>query len=129
MVRSSWKTSKGVPGSLVGNRSLCVFSDSVCSFEDRHCAAGKRGALSMPNTITLVFSLLVAIVILTTVATRFRLPYAIVLVLAGLLLGFIPGLPTIHFDPALLLFLFLPPLIYSSAVRRSANSRSAVRLP
>src|SRR6266702_400444 len=41
MVRSSWKTSKGVPGSLVGNRSLCVFFDSVCSFEDRHCAAGK----------------------------------------------------------------------------------------
>src|SRR5438552_2810553 len=69
----------------------------------------------MPNTITLVFSLLVAIVILATVATRFRLPYAIVLVLAGLLLGFIPGLPTIKLDPALLLFLFLPPLIYSSA--------------
>ena len=43
MVRSSWKTSKGVPGSLVGNRSLCVFSDSVCSVEDRHCAAGKGG--------------------------------------------------------------------------------------
>ena len=52
----------------------------------------------MPNTITLVFSLLVAIVILATVATRFRLPYAIVLVLVGLLLGFIPGLPTIHLD-------------------------------
>src|SRR6266566_10086791 len=115
MVRSSWKTSKGVPGSLVGNRSLCVFSDSVCSFEDSHCAAGKGEALSMPNTITLVFSLLVAIVILATVSTRFRLPYAIVLVLAGLLLGFIPGLPTINLDPALLLFFFLPPLIYSSA--------------
>src|SRR6266571_3761116 len=115
MVRSSWKISKGVPGSLVGDRSLYVFSDSVCSFEDSHCAAGKGEALSMPNTITLVFSLLVAIVILATVATRFRLPYAIVLVLAGLLLGFIPGLPTIHLDPALILFLFLPPLIYSSA--------------
>src|SRR6266700_3179137 len=115
MIRSSWKISKGVPGSLVGDRSLYVFSDSVCSFEDSHCAAGKGEALSMPNTITLVFSLLVAIVILATVSTRFRLPYAIVLVLAGLLLGFIPGLPTINLDPALLLFFFLPPLIYSSA--------------
>src|SRR6266699_1976970 len=115
MVRSSWKISKGVPGSLVGDRSLYVFSDSVCSFEDRHCAAGKGEALSMPNTITLVFSLLVAIVILTTVTSRFHLPYAIVLVLACLVLGFIPGLPTIVLDPALLLFLFLPPLIYSSA--------------
>lgn len=72
-------------------------------------------ALPMPHTITLVFSLLVAIVVLATVATRFRLPYAILLVLAGLVLGFIPGLPTIELDPGLVLFLFLPPLIYSSA--------------
>src|SRR6266496_5272098 len=72
-------------------------------------------ALSMPTTIILVFSLLIVIVVLATVATRLRLPYAILLVLAGLVLGFIPGLPTIELDPQLLLFLFLPPLIYSSA--------------
>ena len=66
-------------------------------------------------TITLVFGLLVAIVMLATVASRLRFPYAIVLVLGGLLLGFIPGLPTIELDPGLLLLLFLPPLIYSSA--------------
>ena len=69
----------------------------------------------MPTTITLVFSLLVAIVVLATIAARLRLPYAIMLVLGGLLLSFIPGLPTITLDPALILFLFLPPLIYSSA--------------
>lgn len=69
----------------------------------------------MPNTITLVFSLLVAIVVLATIATRFRVPYAILLVLAGLVLGFIPGLPAIELNPELVLFLFLPPLIYSSA--------------
>jgi Na+/H+ antiporter len=69
----------------------------------------------MPTTLTLVFGLLVVIVILAMVATRFRLPYAIVLVLGGLVLGFIPGLLTIELDPNLLLFLFLPPLIYSSA--------------
>lgn len=69
----------------------------------------------MPNTITLVFGLLAAIVVLATIATRFRVPYAILLVLAGLALGFIPGLPAIELDPELVLFLFLPPLIYSSA--------------
>ena len=69
----------------------------------------------MPATITLVFSLLVAIVILATLAARLRLPYAILLVLGGLVLSFLPGLPTITLDPALILFLFLPPLIYSSA--------------
>src|SRR5437660_5840743 len=69
----------------------------------------------MSATISLLFGLLVAIVALATLATRLRLPYAILLVLGGLLLSFIPGLPTITLDPELILFLFLPPLIYSSA--------------
>jgi Na+/H+ antiporter len=66
-------------------------------------------------TVTLLFSLLAAIVVLATIAARFHLPYAIVLVLGGLALGFVPGLPSIQLDPHLLLFLMLPPLIYSSA--------------
>lgn len=69
----------------------------------------------MSSTITLIFGLLVAIVALTTVATRLRVPYVVLLVLGGLVLGFIPGLPSIKLDPELVLFLFLPPLIYSSA--------------
>jgi monovalent cation/hydrogen antiporter len=69
----------------------------------------------MSTTISLLFGLLVAIVILATLATRLRIPYAILLVLGGLLLGFIPGLPTITLNPDLVLVLFLPPLIYSSA--------------
>ena len=69
----------------------------------------------MSTTISLLFGLLVAIVILATLATRLRIPYAILLVLGGLLLGFVPGLPTITINPELFLVLFLPPLIYSSA--------------
>src|SRR6266566_3083575 len=69
----------------------------------------------MSETISLLFGLLVAIVALATLATRLRLPYAILLVLGGLLLGFVPGLPSITLDPELILVLFLPPLIYSSA--------------
>jgi Na+/H+ antiporter len=69
----------------------------------------------MSATIALLFGLLVAIVVLATLATRLRLPYAILLVLGGLLLGFVPGLPSIELNPELILMLFLPPLIYSSA--------------
>src|SRR6266550_6170719 len=69
----------------------------------------------MSTTISLLFGLLVAIVILATPATRLRIPYAILLVLGGLVLGFVPGLPTITINPELFLVLFLPPLIYSSA--------------
>jgi len=38
-----------------------------------------------------------------------------VLVLGGALLSLLPGLPTVELDPKLILFLFLPPLVYSSA--------------
>ena len=69
----------------------------------------------MSATISLLFGLLVAIVALATLATRLRIPYAILLVLGGLLLGFVPGLPNIVLNPELILVLFLPPLIYSSA--------------
>jgi CPA1 family monovalent cation:H+ antiporter len=68
----------------------------------------------MSATISLLFGLL-AIVILATLASRLRLPYAILLVLGGLLLGFVPGLPSVALNPELVLVLFLPPLIYSSA--------------
>src|SRR6266852_1858826 len=57
----------------------------------------------MSATISLLFGLLVAIVILATLATRLRIPYAILLVLGGLLLGFVPGLPTITLNPGLVL--------------------------
>jgi monovalent cation/hydrogen antiporter len=65
--------------------------------------------------VVAVFALLVAVVGLASLATRLRVPYPILLVLGGLVLGFVPGLPTVTLDPALVLFLFLPPLIYSSA--------------
>src|ERR1700737_2538405 len=75
----------------------------------------ERMLLPMSATMALLFGLLVAIVVLATMATRLRIPYAILLVLGGLFLGFIPGLPRITLNPELILFFFLPPLIYSSA--------------
>lgn len=69
----------------------------------------------MTTTITLVLALLVATVVCAIMATRLRVPYAIVLVLGGALLSLLPGLPAVALDPELILFLFLPPLVYSSA--------------
>ena len=73
----------------------------------------------MVAIITLVVSLLVVVVVLSAIATRLQIPYAIVLVIGGLLLSFMPGLPTIDLHPNLVLFLFLPPLIYASAWQTS----------
>jgi Na+/H+ antiporter len=62
-----------------------------------------------------LISLLVAVAGLATAARLANIPYPIVLVVGGLALGFVPGLPTIELQPELVLVLFLPPLLYSAA--------------
>src|SRR5262249_4197778 len=75
----------------------------------------QEGGRMVYAMVVVIFVLLVAVVALTSVAPRLHMPYAILLMLGGLALGFVPGLPRITLDPALILFLFLPPLIYASA--------------
>ncbi|MGH9647840.1 MAG: Na+/H+ antiporter, partial [Bryobacteraceae bacterium] len=53
------------------------------------------------------------------VAKRFKIPSAILLVLTGVVLAFVPDLPTMELAPELVLLLVLPPIIYSSAVTMS----------
>ena len=53
---------------------------------------------------------------LATLATRLGVPYPILLVLGGSALGFVPGLPPVELDPELVFLLFLPPLLYVSAL-------------
>ena len=69
----------------------------------------------MTATIILVVSLLAIVVALSALATRLAVPSPIVLVVGGVLLSFLPGLPPIDLAPELVLFLFLPPLIYAAA--------------
>jgi Na+/H+ antiporter len=52
---------------------------------------------------------------LNALANRLDVPYPILLVLGGLALGLIPGVPDLRLDPDLVLLVFLPPLLYSSA--------------
>jgi NhaP-type Na+/H+ or K+/H+ antiporter len=58
---------------------------------------------------------LVIIAILFEVARRLGVPYPSLFVLAGLGLGFIPGLPHITLNPDLVLLVFLPPLLFAAA--------------
>jgi Na+/H+ antiporter len=60
-------------------------------------------------------SLLVAVAGLSALASRLRIPYPILLVLGGLVLGFMPGIPAVALDPDLVLVVFLPPLLYAAA--------------
>jgi monovalent cation/hydrogen antiporter len=59
--------------------------------------------------------LLVAVVALLAVAPALRIPYPILLVLGGLAIGVVPGMPDLELKPELVLFGVLPPLLYSAA--------------
>src|SRR5215216_1630899 len=64
----------------------------------------------------LIAGLLVAVAGLSTLARYLSVPYPIVLVVGGALIGFIPGLPQVELDPEVVLVVFLPPLLYASSI-------------
>jgi monovalent cation/hydrogen antiporter len=81
----------------------------------------------------LLLALLAALAALLIAAPVLRIPYPIFLVLGGLALGFVPGMPSITLPPQVVLVAVLPPLLYLSAYRTSlrdlrANARAIVIL-
>ena len=68
-----------------------------------------------PHQDLVLLALLIAIAALLVLAPILRVPYPILLVLGGLALGFVPGIPTLELPPNLVLVAILPPLLYSAA--------------
>jgi CPA1 family monovalent cation:H+ antiporter len=81
------------------------------------------------NALELVLVLLVAAAGLAVVAERLKLPYPILLVLGGLALALVPGLPPARIDPQLILLIFLPPLLFAAAQFTSWRDFAANRRP
>jgi monovalent cation/hydrogen antiporter len=67
------------------------------------------------HVLELVLLLLAAAVVLALAARRLHVPPAAAFVLGGIVLALTPGPPQVELDPELTLFLFLPPLLHSSA--------------
>jgi Na+/H+ antiporter len=70
--------------------------------------------------IEVILVLLAAVAALATLANRTKISYPILLVLGGLVLGFVPqfvpAMPRVELDPQVVFLLFLPPLLYVSAL-------------
>jgi len=62
-----------------------------------------------------VVLLLGAVLVLMAVARRILIPYPIFLVLGGLILGFVPGVPPVRLDPEIVFLIFLPPILWAAA--------------
>jgi CPA1 family monovalent cation:H+ antiporter len=65
----------------------------------------------------ILLGLMAASVALALLARRLHMPLAVALVLGGMALALVPGLPAVEFDPELALALFLPPILQASAYR------------
>jgi monovalent cation/hydrogen antiporter len=68
------------------------------------------------ETLELLIGLLAAVAVAVRLAGRTTIPDPVLLVLAGLAVALIPGLPQVELDPDLTLALFLPPLLYWAAL-------------
>src|SRR6516165_9757167 len=69
------------------------------------------------NPVELVIGLILAAAVLATLARRMGIPYPVLLVLGGLVLGFLPGLPPVQIDPEVVFLIFIPPLVYIAAAQ------------
>jgi CPA1 family monovalent cation:H+ antiporter len=69
--------------------------------------------------LTLLLALFAATVLFAPLAERFTVPYPVLLLVFGLLVAFVPGLPVPSIDPELILPLVLPPLLFAAARRTS----------
>ncbi len=86
----------------------------------------------MPSIEIIVF-LMVVIIALSAIVERLKVPQAIMLVFAGLIIGFTPQLPDMILQPDAVFLVFLPPLLYTAAWRLSwhdfkAEQRSVISL-
>ncbi|HSY09444.1 MAG TPA: Na+/H+ antiporter [Candidatus Dormibacteraeota bacterium] len=70
----------------------------------------------MNGVVDIFVGLLLAVAVLALVARKLHIPYPILFVLGGLLLGWIPGLPKVRLNPELVFLFFLPPLLFPAAL-------------
>jgi monovalent cation/hydrogen antiporter len=70
--------------------------------------------------LLLIVGLMLAAVVLVGVGDRLRLPWPALMVVLGIVVAFVPGLPdSFDLDPDLILPLLLPPLLFATAQRTS----------
>ena len=76
--------------------------------------------------MVLLMAVVVGVVLL---GRRFKIPYPIALVLGGLGIGLIPGLPSVRIEPDIIFLVFLPPLLFAAAWFTSVHDLKANARP
>ena len=89
-----------------------------------------------PNTyfyemenVSLIILLLFGITFLGLLSVRYNFPFPIILVLSGIAISLIPGLPVISLNPEIVFVIFLPPILYAAAWNTSWHNFKAAISP
>lgn len=72
---------------------------------------------SMHHTLTTILELLLIASVVAAAVRYVRIPYSAALVLTGLVLGIYQLLPGVHLDPEIVMFIFLPALLFEGAIK------------
>ena len=75
----------------------------------------------MHDNLLLILALLFSVFMMVMAAQKMKIAYPIFLVLAGLVISLVPGIPDVELDPDLVFLIFLPPLLYEAAWYTSWN--------
>jgi monovalent cation/hydrogen antiporter len=70
----------------------------------------------MTGVVEIFVGLLLSVAVFGLLARKLHIPYPILFLLGGLVIGFIPHLPKARLDPDLVFLFFLPPLLYPAAL-------------
>lgn len=81
------------------------------------------------GTVGIVIFLLAVVTALAELATKSKIPFPIMLVLTGIIIGMVPGLTSIELKPEVIFLIFLPPVLYAAAWTTSWPDFKAAKRP
>lgn len=71
------------------------------------------------DNFTVVIFIITILLVLSAFASKIKLPYPILLLAVGVVLGLLPFVPHLQLDPEIVFLIFLPPLLYDASVKTS----------
>ncbi len=86
-------------------------------------------SLSLVDQVRFLILLLIITLIVALLSRRLGVPYTLLLVIVGFVVGFLPFLPNEHIDPNLVLYVFIPALLFEGAWNAEIDRLEADWLP
>src|SRR5690606_20823345 len=106
----------GVMSKIAGDWKIRQYSLSLLTpYQDVKSAVDGKLGQKIHNNLLLVMVLFFFMAMLFVISQRIKISYPILLVIGGLGISLIPGMPVISINPDLVFLVFLPPLLFEAA--------------